>query len=348
MNAYLKRSSHPDGRSRMKIKVPDPKLFRLWLQKTYGFQPGSTVSYETYLNGITEIIKKEFGCETLTKLIESRIQKSSGDNEKDTDIEKALDTYSSVIKELRADIMNKRKSGNNWGKSPKTIDNYCSVLRVYGEFLATTLDDKQLRQRFMNRLKTHERGPYKKNGLMFPARLFTKELFGKIGRGDYFTNWCSEQIDETAVYAKDGTKIPFTSIAAVSLIKDREKKTRTWVFLKDKSAEIGYYKDPDDGKTLIALSEKIRSIADLSLDHLYPLEKILTDLKSRLKTIKIITNRVINDSKRGIDRQETYAALRKEMTPEQIKSLIGELHRIKGKIMLELIPQSVNSRKGNS
>lgn len=246
-------------------------------------------------------------------------------------------------------------------KSPKTLTNYKSGLRMYGEFLndtdpsvetekpqekieaipilyiGDTLYSKdELYKNFIFRLTTQDRFY---DEIYFPISLM-KQLFYKNGEQKYYNAVLDKLLDSTILHSSDGLlKLKEVNELAiengkVSVVINGAKHSLLTPNLKD-----GF--EPFD----------VASFKSVSLDHVNSQYNILHDLKNSLPMLNHLT-KVLKQANPKITNRKSLSAYKKLNGLDlfndavDIQELKKEFSLIASKTQLQFMDRSMNTSKG--
>lgn len=246
-------------------------------------------------------------------------------------------------------------------KSPKTVTNYKSGLRLYGEFLidtktsaafentpfetdATSLlaigntiyDKEELYQNFIFRLNTQDRF-YEE--IYFPISLI-KQLFYKNEERNFYDAFLKQLLDATQFHCSERT---FTLKDVSELNIENGKVTvvvsgvKHIVFTPTPTGDLEPF--------------NVANLKSVSLDHLHSQYVIMHNLKTSLPMFNQLTT-VLKQANPTITNRTSLSAYKKIYGIDALRSAVDlqalkkELLLIAAKTQLQLMDRSMNTSKG--
>lgn len=242
-------------------------------------------------------------------------------------------------------------------KSPKTISNYVSGLRMYAEYLYQTSTDtdveelfdieitdslcfekKDLYKVFVFRLITQDRF-YQE--IFFPISL-VKQILYSSNNTTFFDSFITNILDNTIIH---------TDKEEVKLIDV------DFLRVENESVYVGVNKNllkvltPTQTAELIPF--KAKDLRNVSLDHITSQHSIMHQLKDELTAFKSLTD-LLQNTKPFVTNRPTLNAFKKSygleniVTSIDINALMKELELIGSHIQLQFMDRSMNTSKGKN
>lgn len=263
------------------------------------------------------------------------------------------------------DVLSIKNTAQKFDKSPKTIQNYLSGLRAYGEFLnnefglnSCTIDTKvttQL-QKATNLYQMYLREDLFKN---FIFRLITQDRFYQ---DIYFPISLIKQL-----FYKNNRKLAFDHILEkmVNSIKLYDSKQNVFLFQDIKQLKISNHKVfieiESKGEVEIYTptlstnfeSFNVISLRDISIDHVVSQHSIMQDLKDKLPIFSRLTE-ILQKSSTAVKDRPSLAIYKNEFGLDHIlaeinlSDLENELNIIINKTELRLMDRRLNTSKGKN
>lgn len=263
------------------------------------------------------------------------------------------------------DVLSIKNTAQKFDKSPKTIQNYLSALRTYGEFLnnefdsnlctvdtkvttqlqkATNLDQVYLREdlfkNFVFRLITQDRFY---QDIYFPISLI-KQLFYKNNRKLAFDHILEKMVNSIKLYDSKQNVFLFQDIKQLKICNHK-------VFIEIKSkGEVEIYTPT---LSINFESFNVISLRDISIDHVVSQHGIMQDLKDKLPIFSRLTE-ILQKSTKPVKDRPTLAAYKKVISLDNILTQINisdlekELKLIIDKTELRLMDRRLNTSKGKN
>ncbi|MBP3944508.1 hypothetical protein J5U18_13270 [Sphingobacteriaceae bacterium WQ 2009] len=272
----------------------------------------------------------------------------------------ALDT--NTIEEI-INILSENGIAKNIKKSPKTILNYLSGLRAYGEFLNDTTEINGAifpgeNIEILTQLSSTEEQVYTYNTLYknFAFRLITqdrfydniyfpisliKQLFYKTNNKARFDRILKSMINSINIYLSEKDVILFEDISELK-IKD---KTVSVVCANN---NLVIYTPTNTSRLEPFLVDKL---SDVSIDHIIPQYTIMQELKDDLPEFKKLTE-ILKQSATKVSNRPTLAAYKNKFGLDSILQSIdldqleNELRLVVRPKNLRLMNRSLNTSKG--
>lgn len=257
------------------------------------------------------------------------------------------------------DVLSRKDTAQKYEKSIKTIQNYLSGLRAYGEFVNdtstyvedtavnlplivdTSLDQvyvqEDLFKNFVFRLITQDRFY---NDIYFPISLI-KQLFYKNDKRKAFDHILEKMINSIKMYDSKQNEILFKDILELKISNNK-------VVVNQTNKEIEIYTPTENGNSKPFTIDKL---SDISIDHVISQHGIMLELKDKLPTFSRLTE-ILKKSSTEVINRPTLALYKKENGLENIlleiniNDLENELNSIIGKTELRLMDRKLNTSKG--
>lgn len=225
--------------------------------------------------------------------------------------------------------------------------------------------DKQLEYKFRSRLRTQDRvsGDKMWLPLRYISKIYNRAVkFNKIER-NLFNEWIEEITQniyvhyikdikgnrEEIVYSSDIRDAKLSEIDALLLIKDTKSgnKYEVLINIKDKNSKVtGPYPvvtPTDKGNRKDYM--KVKSIRDIAIDHVTPIDSILREKEDSLPMLKMVSNSYKDlQEKDELDEDSAIGELLVDNNFD-LEALRTDLDAIKG--TLRLMEADYNTRKSN-
>lgn len=339
--------------------------FDNWLREyTDVNSEGSRKSYKSYVKGAFGLLNKYYGKNSVV------IKKAKLNDKKGAEdlilIERILET----MREGNIKVKNKPK---------KTIENYLSGYRMFEEFLfcceepieykikfdnkkSINIDNKELkyskgilRKVFLSRLVTQDRKINKnviKNQLMYPTRLLNKIFNSSVKYKAKYKSFLNDQLDNI-IFAVDKSGKNEISLKDISYLYIPMSSLITYIKAKDKNKFTVYTKKEKNGEIRELVAKK--GLSDISLDHINPIDKALTNNNNKYKYLKKLTDIIIKEKKENNLKKVTeittfvYDKYKTEFIDDKFcKNLFNEIKEVSKDVKgLKILSRSDNSSKSN-
>lgn len=305
------------------MKIKKLNDFIIWTQQYDKISEDSAISYDSYVRNAFLTINKEVSNITST-----------------TKVEKIINYFS---QENIAIIHN---------KSRKTISNYLSGLRLYGEYLYDTSQDLiiedsfdikitntlffeklELYKNFTFRLITQDRF-YQE--IFFPISL-VKQILYLTGNKKTFDLLLHKMLDNIIIH----TDKEILKLEDIDSLRIQHRS----VNIKAKDTVYKVF-TPNQSNSKIPF--KASDLSNISLDHITSQHSIMHQFANELPTFRSLTNLLkpsVTD-RRSLNQFKKNYGLDNIVKSVNTNSLIDELNLIMSQTQLQLMDRSINTSKG--
>lgn len=266
-----------------------------------------------------------------------------------------------VVEEV-IDALSATGIAQKMNKSPKTIKNYLSGLRAYGEFLNDTIEintaEVNVRTKLLKQVTSNENQMYSSKALFknFEFRLITqdrfyddiyfpisliKQFFYKTSNKSTFDTIVKGMIDSIKIHHSEKGVILFKDISELKI-----KNNRVSVLSGNKDVVIH---TPTNSAGFEPFSSD--KLSDISIDHLVSQHSIMQELKHKLPGLIKLTE-ILKKAPKKVVSRPTLAAYKKKYGLDQLlqsvdlDQLENELRLITSQTELQLMDRKLNTSKG--
>ncbi|AJA69888.1 hypothetical protein MYRA21_2779 [Myroides sp. A21] len=316
------------------MKIDKNEVFMFWLVDNNITSVESAESYDSY-------VRNAFLCMNVNV---SRV--------------KDINIVAEVI-----DVLSEKGIGQKMNKSPKTIQNYLSGLRAYGEFLNDTNElntdvvnlatekileqitnspqqvytTDELHKNFMFRLITQDRFY---EDIYFPISLI-KQFFDKTNNKSTFDAIIKDMIDGIKIHHSEKEVILFKDISELKIKNDS-------VSIVSGNKNVVIYTPTNSEEFEPFCSDKL---SEISIDHIVSQHTIIQELKHKIPEFIKLTD-ILKKAPKKVVSRPTLAAYKKEFGLEQLLQSVDlvqlekEFRLIVSKTELQLMDRKLNTSKG--
>ncbi|MBF8458319.1 hypothetical protein IV494_14135 [Kaistella sp. G5-32] len=304
--------------------------YKHWLIDNIITSPASAISYCSYVNSVNNELHFH---DELEQIFNKQITKNF---------------YEFILELLQ--VLSEKSFPERISKAPKTVQNWNSGIRAYGEFLVNNFQTEeventgneitneclllegnvsysreQLYKNFTFRLITQDRFY---DSIYFPISFIKKVLY-KTGNRDFFDKWVKNILERTVLHT-DNNEVQLKQV--INLYFDAEGLKAE---VKNKFYQVHTKHANNSDKSAFSTKE-LRKVA---LDHDKPMLAIMNELCDELIEIQKLTDSIkLKLNKRKIDRT-VLAEISRELITELY---LDEINIDRLKTDLELIGEDTN------
>ncbi|HXS36352.1 MAG TPA: hypothetical protein VN721_06600 [Flavipsychrobacter sp.] len=192
-----------------------------------------------------------------------------------------------------------------------------------------TVDIKELKKRFLSRLRTQERA-YNDLEIYYTPRLYPKLLKNSLEHKENLRKLYLKLIDEIEIELINNSVVKFSNIDTLYV------------------EQLELFALTKCGRIKVKDFQGCTSIRDITLDHTIPFYDLISNLRDRLPILKRLSFNIRNGSNNLTKEQMRIQYERVSKIPIDLNCLLSELELLAGETKLRLMLGKNNFSKGKS